>query len=79
MTIVSTDLPEQMNEDLRLLVAVGLYKSKSEAMRDAIRRLTDSYRDNVLSASEVRARLDKAMGDRSLSSVIDEMREADAH
>jgi Arc/MetJ-type ribon-helix-helix transcriptional regulator len=76
MTIVSTDIPKQMNEDLKLLMAAGLYKSKSEALRDAIRTLTYKYQDQIKDIKEVRKKLDKKMGEKKLSSVLQQMRDA---
>jgi len=75
MTIVSTDIPKQMNEDLKLLMAAGLYKSKSEALRDAIRALTYKYQDQIKDIKEVRKKLDKKMGKKKLSSVLKQMRD----
>ncbi len=79
MPVVSSDIPEQMNEELRLLVAAGLYKSKSEALRDAIRDLSDKYHDRIMEVREIRARIDKAMGESKLSDIVDEMREEEMH
>jgi len=74
MSVVSTDVPKEMDEQLKLLVATGLYKSKSEALRDAIRNLAYKYRDEIKSVRSVRKRLDKKMGDKNLSSVLEEVR-----
>lgn len=79
MTVVTTDIPKQMNEELKLLVAVGLYKSKSEALRDAIRNLTFKYQDKIITAKQVRERIDESMKDKSLSKVVDEMRDEEMH
>jgi len=79
MPVVSSDIPEQMNEELRLLVAAGLYKSKSEALRDAIRDLSDKYHDRIMEVREIRARIDKAMGESKLSDIVEEMREEEMH
>lgn len=79
MTVVSTDIPEQMNEELRLLVATGLYKSKSEALRDAIRDLAYKYHDRIMEVKEVRRRIDSAMGNKKMSDVINEIREEEMH
>ena len=79
MPVVSSDIPEQMNEELRLLVAAGLYKSKSEALRDAIRDLSDKYHDRIMEVREIRARIDMAMGEKKLSDIVDEIREEEMH
>ena len=79
MPVVSSDIPEQMNEELRLLVAAGLYKSKSEALRDAIRDLSDKYHERIMEVREIRARIDLAMGECKLSDIVDEMREEEMH
>ncbi|MDG6225860.1 MAG: ribbon-helix-helix protein, CopG family [Candidatus Thermoplasmatota archaeon] len=74
MSIVSTDIPKEMNEELKLLVAAGLYKSKSEALRDAIRDLAYKYRDEIRDVKEARKRLDSKMGSKKLSGILDEIR-----
>ena len=51
---VTTDLPQRMDEELDALVAVGLYKSKSEALRDALRDLVFKYKDKIVDVAEVR-------------------------
>ena len=79
MAIVSTDIPKQMNEDLRLLVAAGLYKSKSEAIRDAIRNLAYKYHDRIKDVKELRKQIDEIMGDKKLSKELEKMREEEMH
>ena len=79
MAIVSTDIPKQMNEDLRLLVAAGLYKSKSEAIRDAIRNLAYKYHDRIKDVKELRKQIDKKMGNKKLSKELDKMRDDEMH
>ena len=79
MSIVSTDIPKQMNEDLRLLVAAGLYKSKSEAIRDAIRNLAYKYHDRIKDVKELRKQIDKKMGNKKLSKELAKMREEEMH
>lgn len=74
MSVISTDVPKEMDEQLKLLVATGLYKSKSEALRDAIRNLAYKYRDEIKNVRSVRKRLDKKMGDKNLSSVLEDVR-----
>ena len=79
MPIVSTDVPKQMNEDLKLLVAAGLYKSKSEALRDAIRNLADKYHERIENVKELRKQMDKKMGNKNLSKELDKMRDEEMH
>jgi Arc/MetJ-type ribon-helix-helix transcriptional regulator len=74
MSIVSTDIPKEMNEDLKYLVAAGLYKSKSEALRDAIRNLAYKYKDEIKDVKAARRRLDKKMGKKRLSKILDDVR-----
>lgn len=75
MPIVSTDISDQMNEDLKMLVAAGLYKSKSEALRDAIRTLSYKYRGNIYELKEMRAKMKRGRGKENLSGVLQRMRE----
>lgn len=77
MTMVSPDIPEQMNEDLKLLVAAGLYKSKSEALRDAIRNLSNKYQSKIDDVRELRERMGRRKGKDSLSDVLEEMRDGE--
>lgn len=74
MSIVSTDIPKEMNEELKLLVAAGLYKSKSEALRDAIRNLAYKYKDEIKDVKAARRRLDKKMGEKKLSKILNDVR-----
>lgn len=75
MPVVSTDIPKQMNEDLKLLVAAGLYKSKSEALRDAIRNLSNKYQSRIDNVRDLRKRMERSKGKNNLSSVLEEMRD----
>ena len=79
MAIVSTDIPKQMNEDLKLLVAAGLYKSKSEAIRDAIRNLAYKYNDKITDVKELRKMMSKSKRKKDLSKILDEMRDEEMH
>jgi len=79
MAIVSTDIPKQMNEDLKLLVAAGLYKSKSEAIRDAIRNLAYKYNDKITDVKELRKMMGKSKRKKDLSKILDEMRDEEMH
>jgi len=78
MTMISTDVTDQMNEDLKLLVAAGIYKSKSEALRDAIRTISDKYRDRIESVKELR-KMDEKKNTKKASDVLDEMRSEEMH
>lgn len=79
MPIVSTDIPEQMNEELKLLVAAGLYKSKSEALRDAIRTLAYKYHDKIEDVKQMRVKMDQQKHKKNLSDVVEEMRDEEMH
>jgi Arc/MetJ-type ribon-helix-helix transcriptional regulator len=79
LTVVTTDIPEQMDERLRLLIAVGLYKSKSEAIRDAIRQLADKYNDRITDVHELRASIAKRGVQINASDLVVRMREEEMH
>ncbi len=79
MPMISSDITSQMNEELKLLVAAGLYKSRSEALRDAIRTLTNKYRDRIVSAKEARKKMDEELGDTNVGDLVTEMREEEIH
>lgn len=61
---------------VKILVAIGLYKTKSEVMKTSMRRLRSG---STKSALEIRKILDRAIGDEELSSVIMRMREEETH
>ena len=67
MTVAQVRLPEGLEKELDILVKRGLYASKSDAIRDAIRRLTlekmigiiPNTGDSVKEIREIRKRLSK--------------------
>ncbi len=67
---VTTDLPKTMDKELDALVAVGLYKSKSEALRDALRELLYKYRDKISNIQDLRKEMTSVKGKMS-DAVID--------
>lgn len=73
MVRVTTDLPKIMDKELDALVAVGLYKSKSEALRDALRELLYKYRDKISSIEELRKEMSTIKG--KMSDAVIETRE----
>jgi len=79
MPMVSMEITDQMNEDLKMLVAAGLYKSRSEALRDGIREISNKYDGRLRDAREVRQLLDNKLKGVKLSDVINEMREEESH
>jgi len=70
MVRVTTDLPKAMDNELDALVAIGLYKSKSEALRDALRELLYKYKDKVKSIDDLRREMTAVKGKMS-DAVID--------
>ena len=70
MVRVTTDLPKAMDNELDALVAIGLYKSKSEALRDALRELLYKYKDKVKSIDDLRREMATVKGKMS-DAVID--------
>lgn len=69
--ITKLELPEEMH-GVKILVAIGLYKTESEVMKNSMRRLRSG---SIKSAKEIRNILDKVLGEEELSSVIKRMRE----
>lgn len=70
MVRVTTDLPKAMDNELDALVAIGLYKSKSEALRDALRELLYKYKDKVKSIDDLRREMTTVKGKMS-DAVVD--------
>jgi hypothetical protein len=65
----------EMSEEMynvKILAAIGLYKTESEWMKKGIRQLRLG---RVKGAKEIREILDRALGKEELSSVIRRMRE----
>jgi putative addiction module CopG family antidote len=57
---VSVDVPEGLEKEMEEEVRKGRYKSKSELMRDAIRRLLEKQRVDEKISVEMQERLDEA-------------------
>ena len=72
---VTTGIPKQVDAELKLLIAIGLHESKCEALRDTIRNLVYRYQGNVITAKQVREKMDESLKDNELSSIIEEMRD----
>ena len=70
MVRVTTDLPKSMDKELDALVAVGLYKSKSEALRDALRELLYKYKDKITNIDDLRKEMATVKGKMS-DAVVD--------
>jgi len=73
MVRVTTDLPNLMDKELEALIAVGLYKSKSEALRDALRELLYKYQHKVGNIEDLRKEMQGIKG--KMSDVIIDARE----
>lgn len=69
--VTKLELPEEMHS-VKILVAIGLYKTESEAMKNSMRRLRSG---SIKSAKEIRNMLDRVLGEEELSSIIKRMRE----
>ncbi len=65
------EMPEEMYR-VKILAAIGLYKTESEWMKKGIRQFRLG---RVKEAKEIKEILDKALGKEELSSVIRRMRE----
>ena len=70
MVRVTTDLPKAMDSELDALVAIGLYKSKSEALRDALRELLYKYKDKIINVDDLRNKMSTIKGKMS-DAIID--------
>ncbi len=73
MVRVTTDLPKAMDRELDALVAIGLYKSKSEALRDALRELLFKYKDKIMNIDALRKEMSSIKG--KMSDAVIEARE----
>lgn len=78
MVTLTADVTKGIKEITGKLVKVGLYKSQSEVVRDAIRQLAYKYRiDTALSIEKARQILDRAAkkSGKSLSKTVREIRD----
>lgn len=69
--IANIELSKEMH-NIKILAAIGLYKTESEIMKNSLRRLQFG---RIKSAKEIRNVLDRALGKKELSSLIRQMRE----
>ena len=68
------EMPEELHR-VKILAAIGLYKTESEWMKKSLRQLRSGrFRE----AKEIKEILDKALGREELSSVIRRMREEES-
>ncbi|MCG2712929.1 MAG: hypothetical protein L6416_11500 [Candidatus Omnitrophica bacterium] len=69
--ITNIELPKEMH-NIKILAAIGLYKTESEVMKNSIRRLRSG---SIRYVKEIRNILDRALGEEELSLMIRRMRE----
>lgn len=69
--ITNIELPKEMH-NIKILAAIGLYKTESEVMKNSIRRLRSG---SIRYIKEIRNILDRALGEEELSLMIRRMRE----
>lgn len=69
--LMNMEMPEEMHH-VKILAAIGLYKTESEWMKKGIRELRFG---RIKEAKEIRKTLDKALGKEELSAIIRRMRE----
>jgi len=68
------EMPEELHR-VKILAAIGLYKTESEWMKKGLRQLRSG---RFKEAKEIKEILDKALGSEELSSVIRRMREEES-
>ena len=68
------EMPEELHR-VKILAAIGLYKTESEWMKKSLRQLRSG---RFKEAKEIKKILDKALGREELSSVIRRMREEES-
>lgn len=69
--ITNIELPKEMH-NIKILAAIGLYKTESEVMKNSIRRQRSG---SIRYVKEIRNILDRALGEEELSLMIRRMRE----
>ncbi|MFQ6117785.1 MAG: hypothetical protein ACE5LQ_05915 [Candidatus Bipolaricaulia bacterium] len=79
MARLEQEISKEAQDEIEMLIAVGLYKTQSESMKGCLRRLTLRYAGSVEPLQELRKRLDEKLGDKSLSDVIKQLREEEMH
>lgn len=77
MTTLTADVTNNINKMAEILVRKGIYKSKSEVVRDAIRQLAYKYGIAISSLQEVRKITKKAVkkSGKTLSESVIKLRE----
>jgi hypothetical protein len=73
--IINAGIPEEMYP-IKLLAAIGLYKTKSEELKRGIRQLRYGRIEKIEKVKEI---LDEALKKENLSSLIRQMREEEMH
>jgi len=73
--IINAGIPEEMHK-IKLLVAIGLSKTKSEELKRGIRQLRYGRIEKIEKVKEI---LDEALKKENLSSLIRQMREEEMH
>jgi Arc/MetJ-type ribon-helix-helix transcriptional regulator len=73
--IINRGIPEEMYR-IKLLAAIGLYKTKSEELKKGIRQLQYGRIEKIEKVKEI---LDEALKKENLSSLIRQMREEEMH
>jgi Arc/MetJ-type ribon-helix-helix transcriptional regulator len=73
-------LPEGVQKELEVLIAMGLYKTKSETMKDYLRKLSGEYRSHLRPIEEVRKMLGEEIPSHvELSQEILDLRKRETH
>lgn len=70
-SIKNLELPKEMHR-VKILAAIGIYKTGSEIMKNGIRKMQSG---RIKGINEIRNILDRAIGEEELSSMIRKMRE----
>lgn len=68
----------ERSDEVQGLIAMGFYRSKSEAVREYLRTTSTQYEPRR-SLAELRRDLDQKLADRPLSQAVREMREGELH
>ena len=79
MSKLEQGISKKVENEVEMLIAVGLYKTQSETMKGYLRKLALRYAGSVEPLQEVRKRLDEKLGDKHLSDVVKQLREEETH
>lgn len=78
--IFDYSIPNKIQDKAEVLIALGLYKSRSEEMKNCLKKLRYKYTSKSYSSrADLRKKLDKELGHRSLSKIIFDAREEELH